>query len=818
MGSFVHLLDQRRLIGAGGSTVDGVLYFYYSGTSTLAPIYKDSSLLIPSENPVSVGAGEILPSIFLDTAITYRRVIQYSDGTVDEQDPLGVLATEGEVGVPVGSILDYGGGTLPTGFLFCDGSAVSRTTYAALFTAIGTTHGAGNGTTTFNLPDYRGRVGAGKDNMGGVSANRLSTQVTGTTLGATGGAEEHTLTSSQIPAHTHPVTDPGHTHATSATGSGQGHGGSLPNTVEYGSANTGSNTTGITVGNNTGGGSAHTNVQPTIVCNKIIKAVATDFLSLFNLLPDYVSQVSLALDSGADMVGFAVLASPTSGTLAHKFKKFGFITDAPYGAVGDGLTDDTAAIQAAFDDLDYVVIPSTDQYYKVTGNIDIDRVGGIRIEGQGKKSLIKTTSSAANIFTVNTTWVSIDNISLESTVTRSGGYYIDVNNAGDRFYLSNFWMSGALNAIRIADGVATATIQHGTIIDSIATTGVPIRVEGNNDLDITIRDILCDQGSQIFSFLYLVGGGDVTVEACQLIHCGNVIYADVPAGKTLSSLWVGNFTWLDNSTRPVYLKASGGTIVRTKISTTWLSSSSNEGVRLETSLGGSIAGVEIHDNHIFANVGNGIAIIDTGVVGVSIHDNIITGCTGNAVDLAAGVSHVTIKDNVLGSGWGFGGNNRALNIAAGAGDYIAVNDNYMVGNTNVPVIGATGSNVQVDDNLGYDHPWSTYTPTVSAGGGSFTTVSATGRYRKKGKTYYIQASVVITTNGGAGTDVRITLPNGITPSGTFVLAGQETQATGMMVGGRAVILSNLLRIAKYDGTYPGADGRTLVVSGVLEAA
>jgi len=96
------------------------------------------------------------------------------------------------VGVPTGAVSAFAGSTAPTGWLLCSGQAVSRTTYAALFALIGTTYGVGDGSTTFNLPDLRGRVVAGEDDMGGTAANRLTSGVsgiTGTTLGAAGGDE-----------------------------------------------------------------------------------------------------------------------------------------------------------------------------------------------------------------------------------------------------------------------------------------------------------------------------------------------------------------------------------------------------------------------------------------------------------------------------------------------------------------------------------------------------------------------------------------------------------------------------------------------------
>lgn len=110
------------------------------------------------------------------------------DGTLAVQ----TTATVSEIGFPVGSIVPYGGTTAPDGWLVCDGSAVSRATYADLFAVIGTTFGSGNGTTTFNVPDLQGRFPLGKATSG-----------TGSTLGSTGGSLDHTHTG---PSHQHAVT------------------------------------------------------------------------------------------------------------------------------------------------------------------------------------------------------------------------------------------------------------------------------------------------------------------------------------------------------------------------------------------------------------------------------------------------------------------------------------------------------------------------------------------------------------------------------------------------------------------------------------
>lgn len=114
---------------------------------------------------------------------------------------------------PLGGGLLFFGTSVPnSSFVFPYGQAISRTTYSALFTMFSTTYGSGDGSTTFNVPDVRGRVVAGKDDMGGSSANRLTNAdngVDGDTLGATGGIETKTLATANLPAYTPAGTNSG---------------------------------------------------------------------------------------------------------------------------------------------------------------------------------------------------------------------------------------------------------------------------------------------------------------------------------------------------------------------------------------------------------------------------------------------------------------------------------------------------------------------------------------------------------------------------------------------------------------------------------
>lgn len=147
--------------------------------------------------------------------------------------------------VPAGTVAFTAASAAPTGWLLCDGAAVSRTTYAALFAAIGTQYGVGDGSTTFNVPNMKGRVPVGLD----------SADSSFDTRGETGGQKTHTLTVNEMPPHNHnPIT--------MGWGPGTSHLGSMAtDLLEFGSH----------VSTSVGGGAAHNNLQPYIVFHGMVK-------------------------------------------------------------------------------------------------------------------------------------------------------------------------------------------------------------------------------------------------------------------------------------------------------------------------------------------------------------------------------------------------------------------------------------------------------------------------------------------------------------------------------------------------------------------
>lgn len=209
---------------------------------------------------------------------------------ITDGNPEGMVVNDS---VPIGSIQAYAGANPPGNWLICAGQAVSRTKYQKLFNVIGTTYGEGDGSTTFNLPDLRGKVAIGQSPT--------------YELGASGGEVTHTLNINEMPSHMHQgiywinpeqpawnVTLNDGTYGYKFTWTGAG-----------GSATTGAGAneknlkTGLT-----GGGEAHNNMQPYLVTNYIIKALDSsiieteklNFLDLFYPVGSYYETQNSTFD------------------------------------------------------------------------------------------------------------------------------------------------------------------------------------------------------------------------------------------------------------------------------------------------------------------------------------------------------------------------------------------------------------------------------------------------------------------------------------------------------------------------------------------
>lgn len=421
------------------------------------------------------------------------------------------------------------------------------------------------------------------------------------------------------------------------------------------------------------------------------------------------------------------------------------VTDAQYagGADPTGVTDSAAAVQAAHDSLPAsggkLYYPAGT--YKQSVAVTITKPGGV--VGVGYGSDIKTSSATANIFTASAPFVEMCGLRMTSSVTRTAGWYVDVLSGANRFRLGNFSMDGAVGAIRTA-ATATCTIEHGSILNGTAGTGIGIRID--DGVDVTISDVLIDAAAQTYAGVYITNAGDVTIVDSQIIHAGNGLYLYAAASKVIASVWSQN-TFFDNCTNGVVAEAAGGSIVRSRFTSCWMSSATNWGVNLVTSAGGSIDGTDFLGCHVFLNGAGGIRLGDTGVVNTRIADGAICDNTGDAGILINGaVQKFSIIGNKIGDGYGFTGNGYGIYFnGASAAAYFQISDNDLTGNTVSAIAGtpSLGANRIISNNLG-----------TNMGGTSNPSVTASPFTYTAGPTYetvYINAGTVslITVDGVA---------------------------------------------------------------------
>ena len=276
--------SEGAAIGSKGADAlqKSVAFTYSNGDAALV---AREYVVMPLATERNMGLVQLAADDAEDSDITVaainrvRRLVQAALGSIPDAIPAGVP-------------LPFAGTVVPSGYLLCDGRAVSRITYAGLFAAIGTTWGAGNGATTFNLPDLRRRTLVG---AGGAASTTL-----GNTVGSRGGEESHTLTTPEMPPHSH--SQPSHTHAgpSHTHGSAGSHshsmqrsgsqsgsvvgvftrtsgGGGGFSTLDAGAHThpaAGAGQTSAAGNENTGpsgGGQAHNVMQPSAVVNYIIK-------------------------------------------------------------------------------------------------------------------------------------------------------------------------------------------------------------------------------------------------------------------------------------------------------------------------------------------------------------------------------------------------------------------------------------------------------------------------------------------------------------------------------------------------------------------
>lgn len=501
---------------------------------------------------------------------------------------------------------------------------------------------------------------------------------------------------------------------------------------------------------------------------------------------------------------------PFAGSVATnveaKLEQYVSVKD--FGATGDGATDDTAAIQAAIDSLPVrgggVYFPSG--IYVVGSAVTINKPGVYF--GDGYATNIRTTSATANTFTIDAEQVHVKNMRFTTSVAKTAGHFVNAIAAADRFTLSNFSMYSPFIGVRVGPNTNTI-IENGSIFNAEASTGIAVFIEGATNA--TVRSIVATNTTKILAGVQVAEATNLVLDDIEADDCEYGLHLTAATGVTVSFVSVAN-SFFDDCTRGVFADAAGGNITRVTLDTCQVSNSSDAGVRMVTSSSGAISGVRLDKCQIFSNAANGVTLADSGVGNVRITNCNITDNTLSGVIADADVTSFSIQNCRIGTNGAYG-----VRVLSGTGNQIIVTGNDLRGNTtaNLSIL-ATGDNIIIDNNLGANEAWTGYTPVVTAGTGTFTTLgTVVGRYQKIGKQLFITLSIPITTNGSAASNILVGLPSGMTAASDCVIVGKEVTA-GLQLQGVIFAAGTTFSVVRYDNSYPGNDGYRLVLTGVIE--
>lgn len=434
------------------------------------------------------------------------------------------------------------------------------------------------------------------------------------------------------------------------------------------------------------------------------------------------------------LVDLSALPQPLSGYVSVKY----------YGAVGDGVTDDTAAIVAAIAGISAgQVLHFPVGTYKISSQITINK--SCTLQGDYNGSIIASSSGTAGDFLITSSFVQIRGLEFTPSVAQTAGWVIDIPAALRNIVVRDCIMNNFLGGIRNS----STTIDIGWVFFWNGVAGQAIVIQIDSGADVAIQHCVADAAAQMLRGVYITGCYDVTLLDLNFIHCGQAIQLNPITGVGLgvvASVIATNCSF-DTSNNGLLIGASAtGSTVRCRFTSCWFSSMLSRGVLLSPT--GTLAGMVFDGCEMYGNALDGVLVNSNTVRDLTLVGNASAGNGGAAFSTATGASYFVLSGNRFGPAGGFGANAMGIFLGGGAGDHFNINNNYVTGNTTnyggVSLI--TGTNVVVAGNDGI--------PTATSG--TATVLSGT--------------TSIVVTHGLAATP---TLPQiSITPQGTLGAAAR----------------------------------------------
>jgi hypothetical protein len=406
--------------------------------------------------------------------------------------------------------------------------------------------------------------------------------------------------------------------------------------------------------------------------------------------------------SGGGVTAHSDLTELAYGDAAHtgfQVASFVNVKDPAYGAVGDGVTDDTTAIQNACNVGGSVYFPAGT--YKVSSAITLGVAG--TYYGAGRKATtMSTTSATADIFNITVDGVHVEAMGFASSATRTAGYCINASATVNFCSVANFYMAAPFYGVHLTwagghvkDGEMMGIVQDGVGI-VVDTNGVS-EIENVGFVGPATFDVTDDATAEAY--------GGIVITACMqmyISHCNfNCFYYPIllaPSGGgigVVEAVYVTDCV-MDANRYGMYLGTAlaGSHIANTQLTNVWLVTNTFDGIRFVTSSGGKIKNTLMNHCHILHNYGHGVNV-GAGTTDLRISDSFINSngmTSGSGIYLGSGVSNFSIIGNHIGATEFTGGNGRYGIEYGGSNTDGTIIGNDLLGNTLGTVSGAPSTN------------------------------------------------------------------------------------------------------------------------------
>lgn len=411
-----------------------------------------------------------------------------------------------------------------------------------------------------------------------------------------------------------------------------------------------------------------------------------------------------------------------------KLQVIGFLSVKQFGAKGDGTTNDTAAIQATLNAIGSGLVFAPHGLYQVTS---LTIPAGVTLLGEGAyATVIRTTSATLTMLTLNAS-ARMKDIKLMSSVTRTNGFYVDIQ--GNGAILDNCEFDGYSIGVNV--GTLGNAVIVGTLITdcefrnpAVATGSGAIQFINFSNAEVRNNIISGSAGTQADFGIRFQNGDTALLASNNITVHGRALLIDTPAGYNLYATTISDclFDSAGTVTGAISVQSAyivpAGSVYNTRISNSWFGlSATQSGCYVGTSGAGVVDGITFTGCEFTKNGDCGLIVVGAGVKNWEVTGGHSGGNTNSGIRAATGTSYFTVTGHRAGNIAGRGPNNNGITIDAAASDYYVIDGCNVAGNTSAGISDSgTGTNATVVNNLGYNGVASVSGVSVGASPWSYT--------------------------------------------------------------------------------------------------